>query len=142
MVRFACPTCQTQFDVADGRQGEKFSCNGCGQRLQIPAPSSQKTVLGSIIEPVVGPASLAPTTDAVPEVQPVSPATTVRLFGQGLQANRFKTKRAPRKILEAVDEMLYSLGVDFDKGGSCLRRLATSPIMGLHNYIRWNSTEA
>jgi hypothetical protein len=59
----------------------------------------------------------APSPDAIPEVVPVPSATTVRLIGEGLQAAKFKTRCSIREILDGVDEMLYSLGLVFDKSG-------------------------
>jgi hypothetical protein len=47
----------------------------------------------------------------------VHPPTTIRLHGTGLLARKFKTRRPARKIREAVDEMLYDLGLSLDEEG-------------------------
>jgi mono/diheme cytochrome c family protein len=38
MIRFACPKCCTTFEVSDSKTGTKFSCDFCGQRIQVPPP--------------------------------------------------------------------------------------------------------
>jgi hypothetical protein len=48
MIRFQCPTCQKVLKAPDNGVGQKVSCPGCGQRLQVPPhiqPLNQ-TVLG------------------------------------------------------------------------------------------------
>ncbi len=64
MIRFACPKCKT---VLENEPGVKFSCPGCGQRLQAPLPPENKTVMGKLVDPA--PAAASPPT-AVP-VDPV-----------------------------------------------------------------------
>jgi DNA-directed RNA polymerase subunit RPC12/RpoP len=54
MIRFACPKCKT---VLENEPGVKFSCPGCGQRLQAPMPPENKTVMGKLVEPSPVPAS-------------------------------------------------------------------------------------
>src|SRR5437016_502389 len=39
MIRFGCPVCKTVLTVSDDKVGKKSKCPGCGQRLQVPAPS-------------------------------------------------------------------------------------------------------
>ncbi len=51
MIRFSCPACKTAFDAKPVNAGAKFNCTKCGQRLQVPSPPANKTVLGTI-EPV------------------------------------------------------------------------------------------
>jgi DNA-directed RNA polymerase subunit RPC12/RpoP len=47
MIRFACPKCKT---VLENEPGTKFSCPGCGQRLQAPFPPENKTVMGKLMD--------------------------------------------------------------------------------------------
>jgi DNA-directed RNA polymerase subunit RPC12/RpoP len=49
MIRFACPTCKKVLQAESQQAGQKVACPGCGQRLQIPAPPRNKTVLGSLV---------------------------------------------------------------------------------------------
>lgn len=46
MIRFACPVCRSVLAVPEHAVGKKGSCPKCGQRLQIPAPSQNHTLLG------------------------------------------------------------------------------------------------
>lgn len=55
-IRFSCPSCKSIFTVSVAEAGTKTECNVCGQRIKIPAPQKQHTVLGEIvpnIEPTV-----------------------------------------------------------------------------------------
>lgn len=49
MIHFACPQCKTTYTVGNGDAGKKSNCAKCGQRLQIPAPPRNKTVLGEAL---------------------------------------------------------------------------------------------
>jgi hypothetical protein len=49
MIRFACPTCKGIFEAPDHCGGGKVACPGCGQRLQIPLPPRDKTVLAPLV---------------------------------------------------------------------------------------------
>jgi hypothetical protein len=60
--------------------------------------------------------SSASTADVILEVLPVPPFTTVRMFGQGVQIGKFKTRHSIRKVLGALDETLYRLGLFLDQG--------------------------
>ena len=33
MVRFACPSCCTTFEISDSKIGTKFNCDVCGKRI-------------------------------------------------------------------------------------------------------------
>jgi DNA-directed RNA polymerase subunit RPC12/RpoP len=69
MIRFACPSCNQTFTVADDKAGEKFACPSCGQRLLIPRPVP-KTTLGRVLpagEAPSGKTVLAPVPDHAPE---------------------------------------------------------------------------
>lgn len=76
MIRFACPRCQTSYDVPDDVAGRKTNCRKCGQRLQVPALPN-KTVLAPLLEhkPDVGSPSLPPA--APPAAIPVLGANDV-----------------------------------------------------------------
>ncbi len=51
MIRFRCPTCGVVLEAPEGKGGAKINCPGCGQRLQIPTPRRNKTILGSLLPP-------------------------------------------------------------------------------------------
>lgn len=46
MLRFLCPSCQSSLQVPESTAGKKGSCPRCGQRLQVPMPPRNRTVLG------------------------------------------------------------------------------------------------
>lgn len=48
MIRFGCPTCRSVLESPERKAGDKIACPKCGQRLQVPAPPRNKTVLGTI----------------------------------------------------------------------------------------------
>jgi HEAT repeat protein len=47
-IRFSCPICQAQLSAPDGTEGRKSSCRKCGQRIEVPGESTNKTVLGRL----------------------------------------------------------------------------------------------
>lgn len=53
MIHFACPRCQSSFQVPDSQVGRKASCPRCQQRLQVPRPQANRTVLGVPVAQVV-----------------------------------------------------------------------------------------
>lgn len=46
MILFACPRCETKLNAKPDQAGNKFSCPKCGQRLQVPSPPPDCTVIG------------------------------------------------------------------------------------------------
>jgi predicted Zn finger-like uncharacterized protein len=54
-IQFSCPSCHTPYTVDDKNAGKKSNCAKCGQRIQVPAPVRNKTVLGESVSaaPVV-----------------------------------------------------------------------------------------
>src|SRR5947209_18939112 len=54
MIRFGCPRCKSVLECPDQSIGKKRDCPKCGQRLQVPAPPPNRTVLGSFLS--AGPA--------------------------------------------------------------------------------------
>lgn len=50
MIRFTCPACNASFHLPDDAAGKKGPCPKCGQRLQVPAPRPNRTVLGVMHE--------------------------------------------------------------------------------------------
>jgi len=52
-IRFKCPTCQASLTAGDGKAGSKLPCPKCGQRLQVPPPPVNHTILGEL-EPAAG----------------------------------------------------------------------------------------
>src|SRR5271166_1754263 len=51
MITFACPKCRTGQQAADNAAGHKLGCVRCGQRLQVPAPIANRTMLGVSAQP-------------------------------------------------------------------------------------------
>ena len=49
MIRFSCPRCKSVLDSPDQQAGNKIECPKCQQRLQIPLPPRNKTVLGELV---------------------------------------------------------------------------------------------
>jgi hypothetical protein len=45
-IRFGCPVCKSVLEVADKKVGTKIACPKCTQRLRVPAPTPDKTILG------------------------------------------------------------------------------------------------
>jgi DNA-directed RNA polymerase subunit RPC12/RpoP len=50
VIRYRCPVCNKALVAQDEEAGSKLHCPHCGQRLQIPEPPPNKTVLGKIDE--------------------------------------------------------------------------------------------
>jgi hypothetical protein len=67
VIRFACPRCKTVIERADHEAGAKFSCTGCGQRLQVPGSVNKTAPPGAANWDWVGGAvGVAPVADAPP----------------------------------------------------------------------------
>jgi S1-C subfamily serine protease/phage FluMu protein Com len=69
MIRFHCPKCKKVLQAAEQQGGLKAACPGCGQRLQIPAPDQNKTVLGSLLparNPTAGQTATPPAGSSAP----------------------------------------------------------------------------
>lgn len=49
MIRFFCPTCCGPLSAPPEKIGAKASCPKCGQRVQVPNPGQNKTVLGRLV---------------------------------------------------------------------------------------------
>jgi hypothetical protein len=49
VIHFACPTCRAKLECPERKAGHKTPCPNCGQRLQVPSPEHNKTVLGSLL---------------------------------------------------------------------------------------------
>src|SRR5262245_55116251 len=49
MIRFACPRCKAVLERPENVAGSKFACPSCGQRLQVPLPPENKTLLGNLV---------------------------------------------------------------------------------------------
>jgi hypothetical protein len=55
-IRFSCPSCNSIYTVGVEHAGRKSECKSCGQRLEVPAPQTPRTVLGEItptVEPLL-----------------------------------------------------------------------------------------
>ncbi len=72
MIRFMCPRCKAVLEQPDNAAGQKMACPACNQRLQVPLPAENKTVLGSAVENA--PPLSAAAGSAVVEAVPVTPA--------------------------------------------------------------------
>jgi DNA-directed RNA polymerase subunit RPC12/RpoP len=58
MITFQCPACHKVLKVQDDSAGKKAPCPKCGQRLLVPPPVQNKTVLGQPVpesapEPII-----------------------------------------------------------------------------------------
>jgi DNA-directed RNA polymerase subunit M/transcription elongation factor TFIIS len=51
MIRFQCPTCQSTLECSEERAGDKIACLKCRQRILIPSPMRNATVLGTLLPP-------------------------------------------------------------------------------------------
>ncbi|HTU92081.1 MAG TPA: TM2 domain-containing protein [Gemmataceae bacterium] len=78
MIHYSCPMCSAKLEAKESVAGEKHACPNCGQRLQIPAPWVNKTVLGkleNVSEISNDPkkdSEEARATELLPEVSPVT----------------------------------------------------------------------
>src|SRR5688500_16138627 len=63
MIRFACPRCSVVYTAPDRAVGKKTTCRSCQQRLQVPTPSLNHTVLGKLLP---SPQSTSPAPMAIP----------------------------------------------------------------------------
>ncbi len=48
MIRFACPLWKSVLEASDRKAGSKIACPKCQQRLQIPSPARNKTILAPL----------------------------------------------------------------------------------------------
>lgn len=69
MIHFLCPRCQASLKVPDNAAGRKGPCPKCGQRLQVPQPRRNRTVLGVLPD--------TPHEKMLPEVEMPLPAAPV-----------------------------------------------------------------
>src|SRR5579859_3105691 len=53
LFRFFCPVCNHGYDVPHADSRKKFPCQKCGQRIQVPIPAQNRTVLGMLPEEIV-----------------------------------------------------------------------------------------
>jgi V8-like Glu-specific endopeptidase len=49
MIEFACPKCQAVLSAPEGQAGNKTACPKCGQRLLVPKPAENRTMLGKLL---------------------------------------------------------------------------------------------
>ena len=49
MIRYVCPACNSILESPDRKIGDKINCPKCSQRVQVPNPSKNKTVLGKLL---------------------------------------------------------------------------------------------
>lgn len=92
-IRFACPVCHEAMTVANGQAGKKGQCPRCGQRVLVPPPAANKTVLGELlpggglfsqpteIAPGPFPAALSPVpAEPAPQRTPMPPGTKIAIY--------------------------------------------------------------
>lgn len=48
-IHFVCPACNKAYHAPDHAVGHKGSCSHCHQRIQVPPPVRNKTVLGRVL---------------------------------------------------------------------------------------------
>lgn len=48
MIAFDCPACNAHLEKPVSEAGTKFPCPKCGQRLKVPAPASDRTMVGQL----------------------------------------------------------------------------------------------
>src|SRR4051794_34939084 len=70
MIRFACPKCKAVLECPDDEAGSKMGCPHCGQRLQIPTPPPNRTILAPYLgrgpDPAARPGVNVPPTAPLP----------------------------------------------------------------------------
>jgi hypothetical protein len=84
VIKFACPRCETAYEVPDAAAGKKSNCRKCGQRLKVPGtPPINQTVLGLPFDaPPAAPAK--PSQPSVPVTPPPAAGGGGRKIGQWL----------------------------------------------------------
>jgi S1-C subfamily serine protease len=63
MIQFSCPRCEALLSATDAQAGIKVACPKCNQRIQVPQPDQNKTMLGKLVfkKPAVSaPAGVGP----------------------------------------------------------------------------------
>jgi DNA-directed RNA polymerase subunit RPC12/RpoP len=92
MIRYTCPRCKKSLESPASFAGQKLNCPDCGQRLQIPQPSTppsspplNKTVLAKE-EPVSTPTTH--TSQHPPSPIPPVPVPTVELVQEATPSGR------------------------------------------------------
>src|SRR5262245_25624694 len=78
MIRFGCPACKSTLEAPERKAGDKIACLKCGQRLQIPFPIPNKTVLAPFLGTIGAPSQSV--TAAPPVSQSLSGAPPVAQF--------------------------------------------------------------
>lgn len=82
MIRFACPVCNAIIRATVEQVGTKMPCPKCSQRLAIPSPATNKTVVGNLIpEKTAAPIPAPPATPVLPVAKPIgNPSVTTSSF--------------------------------------------------------------
>src|SRR5579862_5195851 len=87
MIRFQCPNCNAVMEAPDDKAGLKIDCKKCSQRLQIPAPLRNPTVLAKILPQSPPPQQLVPVQAPPPvrkikNVLPISGMDEIRFLDE------------------------------------------------------------
>jgi DNA-directed RNA polymerase subunit RPC12/RpoP len=110
MIRYRCPMCKKALTATEAEAGAKLDCPQCGQRLQVPKPPPNKTMLGELEEPsnktVLGePESGIAPADPQPRYKTDPPP--VRMKNHAAPATPFLETPAEQNVPEDADEPSY-----------------------------------
>jgi hypothetical protein len=89
MIPYACPPCRTLLQCEEQAAGIKHARPKCGQRLQVPTPPPNKTVLAPLAQSA-GP----PYPQAIPVSAPPASGSPAPPLGGGAQ------RRHPRRVFQ------------------------------------------
>jgi transcription elongation factor Elf1 len=140
-IRFSCPRCRTGFESPASQAGTKFHCSACGQRIEVPAPPPNKTVLGSLdpLPPPVPHAAPPPVplnrADGIPLAQhdnaPRMPAISINVnTSQPYPVEPPRPRRRPRRRYDDGYDDRYD-GEFEPSGGTGMALGITSMVLGI-----------
>jgi hypothetical protein len=87
VIRFSCPRCQSVLESPDPTAGGNVLCPTCHQKLQVPLPPRDQTVLGEPVPAPVYPTAVVvgePTPAGLPAPDPTSGDLTLVYLGIGI----------------------------------------------------------
>jgi DNA-directed RNA polymerase subunit RPC12/RpoP len=100
VLRFACPKCSTILEAPDAKAGHKIACPKCRQRLQIPPPLRDKTILATPLPPR--------TKGQAPEPASASPQKLPRQSAKARKGGRVPQPSRPHR--QAVETVRVPIG--------------------------------
>ncbi len=98
MIRINCPRCQSVLQGPDHKAGSKISCPKCGQRLQIPLPPTNKTILAPLVSSSSAPTATHRPPPPSPRQQPDTGVPDSESAEEPMVAARSKLPRLPRHV--------------------------------------------